>query len=336
MKAYIRGAIETEGNYRIEVKADPGAAHVQKSNIFKVKHENVATDAQLNSDNAITGLKIDGLPAGYYDITATTAAGGAVVPAYTSTATIAPTSGNTSNLAETLRVTLTGKNKTTGVTVSNTVNISVPAEATTQKDITDLLINYYDGKTITMGSGNNATTFTLKAEADENNNCVITSTSPNGELSSVSFVESGSTTTVSNISNSPAANTIYDVSVTGRATAANGSNGITITVTDGSYSGTYTVPGITSNMTADEITTRLQNIAGTTLTLTDGGGNTRDVTLKGEAAPNADGFYKLSASGGANSNFKITLSPSDIFTNATPQRNDSTSYALRVVAHTCI
>ena len=34
VKAYIRGAIETEGNYRIEVKANPGAAQVQRRHLL--------------------------------------------------------------------------------------------------------------------------------------------------------------------------------------------------------------------------------------------------------------------------------------------------------------
>ena len=70
-KAYIRGEIEAEGNYRIEVRANPGAAQVQKSNIFKVKHENVATDVQMNEDNGAGSVVIDSMPAGFYNITAT-------------------------------------------------------------------------------------------------------------------------------------------------------------------------------------------------------------------------------------------------------------------------
>ncbi len=35
-KGYVRGAIQNEGNYRLEIKANPGQAQVQKTNIFKI------------------------------------------------------------------------------------------------------------------------------------------------------------------------------------------------------------------------------------------------------------------------------------------------------------
>ena len=199
-KAYIRGSIETEGNFRIEVKANPGAAQVQKSNIFKVKHENVATDVQLNTNNAINGLKIDGLPAGYYDITATTAAGGELVTTYESSAKIEVVKGNTSGVEETLYLRLTGETSDgasvywpytytgSGNYISGQYAVAIKIPADTDKEgIASLIQKQLDGKEITLASnssGRNAVRFTLQASTDGNGNCTISSSSTEGKLSS--------------------------------------------------------------------------------------------------------------------------------------------------------
>ena len=106
-KGYIRGSIKAEGNFKLDIKANPGAAQVQKSSIFKIKHENVATNQQLDSENGIGNLKIDSVPAGNYAITATKAGGGMTTTTYKSSASVNVESGNTSGIAETLRFSLT-------------------------------------------------------------------------------------------------------------------------------------------------------------------------------------------------------------------------------------
>lgn len=77
-KALVRGALRqvdqfgqksaAEGNYKISVIADPGQAQVQKSDIFKIKHENVIMDVTINNDAGIQDVRVDSLPAGTYNI----------------------------------------------------------------------------------------------------------------------------------------------------------------------------------------------------------------------------------------------------------------------------
>ncbi|MBQ9434113.1 MAG: flagellin, partial [Synergistaceae bacterium] len=81
VKAYVNGSLRSidqfgqkksfEGNYRISVKVDPsqaGNGQVQKSSIMTIKHPNVITDVTLNSDDGITKVAVDSLPAGDYEV----------------------------------------------------------------------------------------------------------------------------------------------------------------------------------------------------------------------------------------------------------------------------
>ncbi|WP_029166084.1 flagellin [Aminiphilus circumscriptus] len=77
--ATINGALRTvdqfgqkasaEGNYIIRISANPGNAQVQKSDIFKVKHENVVMNVGLNTEAGARSVEVDNLPAGDYNIT---------------------------------------------------------------------------------------------------------------------------------------------------------------------------------------------------------------------------------------------------------------------------
>lgn len=77
-KALVRGALRqvdqfgqksaAEGNYKISIIADPGQAQVQKSDIFKIKHENVIMDVTINNDAGVQDVRVDSLPAGTYNI----------------------------------------------------------------------------------------------------------------------------------------------------------------------------------------------------------------------------------------------------------------------------
>ncbi len=58
-----------EGNYKIRVKADPGQGEVQKSDIMKIKHENVIMNKSVNSDYGVKDLTVNGVPAGNYTVT---------------------------------------------------------------------------------------------------------------------------------------------------------------------------------------------------------------------------------------------------------------------------
>ena len=58
-----------EGNYRIEVRANPGQAQVQKSNIMLINHENVTMERSINHDAGVNNIVVDNVPAGDYVIT---------------------------------------------------------------------------------------------------------------------------------------------------------------------------------------------------------------------------------------------------------------------------
>jgi flagellin len=55
-----------EGNYRITIQADPGQSQVQKSDIFKVKHENVIMNVSIATTNGFKDVTVNGLPSGNY------------------------------------------------------------------------------------------------------------------------------------------------------------------------------------------------------------------------------------------------------------------------------
>ena len=77
-KALIRGGlvdldqfnqkIVTEGNYDIEIRANPGTAQVQKSSIFKIKHPNVTMGETLNEKAGAVKVRVNNVPAGDYEL----------------------------------------------------------------------------------------------------------------------------------------------------------------------------------------------------------------------------------------------------------------------------
>jgi len=83
-KALVRGALRqvdqfgqksaAEGNFKISIIADPGEAQIQKSDIFKIKHENVIMDVTKNEAAGVQSIRVDSLPAGTYNITRKAAA----------------------------------------------------------------------------------------------------------------------------------------------------------------------------------------------------------------------------------------------------------------------
>ncbi len=77
-KAFIRGGLRqidqfgqknaAEGNYKISIIADPGQAEVQKTDIFKIKHENVIMNVTTNTKKGVESVRVDNLPAGTYNV----------------------------------------------------------------------------------------------------------------------------------------------------------------------------------------------------------------------------------------------------------------------------
>ena len=72
-KAYIRGSLRQidrfgqkaafEGNYKIQINAKPGQAEAMKTDVFKIKHKNVAMGVSLNDQAGVSALRVDNLPA---------------------------------------------------------------------------------------------------------------------------------------------------------------------------------------------------------------------------------------------------------------------------------
>ena len=58
----------SEGNYKIDVRAEPGQAEVKKSDIFKIKHKDVITDVNLNAVAGAKSVSVNNVPAGDYTI----------------------------------------------------------------------------------------------------------------------------------------------------------------------------------------------------------------------------------------------------------------------------
>ncbi len=83
-KALVRGALRqidqfgqksaAEGNFKISIIADPGEAQIQKSDIFKIKHDNVIMNVTKNEAAGVQSIRVDSLPAGTYNITRAAAA----------------------------------------------------------------------------------------------------------------------------------------------------------------------------------------------------------------------------------------------------------------------
>jgi flagellin len=63
-----------EGNFRITVDALPGQAEIQKTDIFKIKHPNVIMNVSLRKDLGVVDVRVDGLPAGKYNVVLASAA----------------------------------------------------------------------------------------------------------------------------------------------------------------------------------------------------------------------------------------------------------------------
>ncbi|MBQ7577636.1 MAG: flagellin [Synergistaceae bacterium] len=87
VKAFVRGSLREidqfgqkksfEGNYKIKVTVDPnqtGQGQVQKSAIMTIKHPNVITNVETNSNDGIVKVAVDNLPAANFEVTADTTA----------------------------------------------------------------------------------------------------------------------------------------------------------------------------------------------------------------------------------------------------------------------
>ena len=77
-KALVRGSLREvdqfgqkksiEGNYKIRVKAEPGQAEVQKSDIMTIKHPDVLTNKTVKADDGIKDVSVDNMTPGTYSL----------------------------------------------------------------------------------------------------------------------------------------------------------------------------------------------------------------------------------------------------------------------------
>jgi len=77
-KAFVRGSLRqidqfgqkaaAEGNFKISINATPGQGQIQKSDVFKIKHEDVMMNVSINTLKGVNDVEIDGLPAGDYKL----------------------------------------------------------------------------------------------------------------------------------------------------------------------------------------------------------------------------------------------------------------------------
>ncbi|MBQ9595136.1 MAG: hypothetical protein IJR35_04685 [Synergistaceae bacterium] len=180
-KGYIRGAIDIEGNYRIDVRTNPGQAQVQKSSIFKVKHENTVTNAQMDSDSGIGNIEIDNVPAGDFKITATKAGGGETTTTYTSKLTGTVAEANTSGFNEKLTLTFTdseGNTAQTTVSLADTDNTKELVSAAIARQLNDTEIEINDISYKLSASDNGNATYSVLSEGNNGSIVRIASSSP--------------------------------------------------------------------------------------------------------------------------------------------------------------
>ena len=60
--------VSVEGNYKIRVKADPGQGEVQKSDIMKIKHDNVIMNKSVNTEFGVTDVAVSNVAPGNYSL----------------------------------------------------------------------------------------------------------------------------------------------------------------------------------------------------------------------------------------------------------------------------
>lgn len=78
VKALIHGGLRSidnygqkyavDGNYKLNVRARAGKAQIQKSDIFKIKHDDTVEDAILNKSTGAMGIEVSDIPAGRYSM----------------------------------------------------------------------------------------------------------------------------------------------------------------------------------------------------------------------------------------------------------------------------
>ena len=79
VKAIVNGGLRSidnygqkyavDGNYKLNVRAKSGKAQIQKTDIFKIKHDDTVEDAILNKSAGVNAIEVSDIPAGRYNMT---------------------------------------------------------------------------------------------------------------------------------------------------------------------------------------------------------------------------------------------------------------------------
>ncbi|MEA3285289.1 MAG: flagellin [Synergistota bacterium] len=179
-KAFVRGSLRTvdqfgqksaaEGNYKISITADPGQAEVQKTDIFKVKHENVIMNVTKNEADGLQSIRVDSLPAGTYNVIAS---GGNAVAAvselqqYGTTASLALAAGTETVAGASIYLEVASRNTALNqVTFKATSNILNTDGSVATNNDTNLVVGSAGVKLGTLGLG--TATIAISAAAAQN------------------------------------------------------------------------------------------------------------------------------------------------------------------------
>ncbi|MBR4195726.1 MAG: hypothetical protein IKQ95_03330 [Synergistaceae bacterium] len=254
-KGYVRGAIQNAGNYRLEIKATPGQAQVQKSNIFRIKHDNVVTNLMLNSSEGFKSLSVNGLPPGNFTVSASKAGGGAAETFYNSKLTGTVTEGNTSGFAETMTVTFTDSDGNKG-----SLSVDLESTDTTNELVAAAISNQLNGKTVKIAGNEYALQVSDNGDGTYS---VYTEKGAKGLSSISSSVEIylEKSTTLSANSSTSANSVIYTTISQGTISGAlSSSQAVTFSFTNrGGSTGTYnlTIPAGSAQNAAQYIASQL-------------------------------------------------------------------------------
>lgn len=81
VKAIVKGGLlkkdqfgqkqTAEGNYKIQITAEPGKAEIQKSDVLTVKHKNIAKNKTIDFEAGVNDVQVNNVPAGSYNVSVT-------------------------------------------------------------------------------------------------------------------------------------------------------------------------------------------------------------------------------------------------------------------------
>ncbi len=152
-KALVRGALRqidqfgqksaAEGNFKITIMADPGKTEIQKTDIFKIKHEDVIMNVTKNEGAGLSDIRVNQLPSGTYNISQSTAVAGAIdaLQQYGTTAALTLVHGDTDDIgAASIYLEVVGVNEASNQVTFRAVANITNTDGTIGQKINDNLV----------------------------------------------------------------------------------------------------------------------------------------------------------------------------------------------------